>query len=105
MERTKRYFDGTGVTGKKISELLPEILGGLAPKGTDEREALWRLWMDLLGEKMGTLTQIVSWKNRVLTIKVKSATLYALLAQREKGRLLQEIQKKFAVQELVFRVG
>lgn len=105
MERTKRNFDGTSPTGKKISDLLPEILSALAKQPLDEMQGVTQLWFALMGEKMARFTQVVSLKNGVLTIKVKSATLYALLCQHEKARLLKSIQAKFQVRELIFRVG
>jgi len=103
--RTKRNFDGTTPTGKKIGDLLPQILSGIGRPKEVEREALSQYWFSLLDEKAAGLTQIVSWKNGVLTIKVKSATLYALLCQHEKPRLLKALQRRFQVQDIVFRIG
>ena len=104
-ERTKRHFDGTNPTGKKISDLLPEMMEAIGAKVGDDTAAIFRLWFVLIGEKMAHLTQPVSFKNGVLTIKVKSATLYALLCQHEKGRLLKAFQSKFQIRDLTFRVG
>ena len=104
-ERTRRNFDGTLPTGKKISDLLPGILSALERQTVDEKQAVSQLWFTLMGEKMAPFTQVVSLKNGVLTIKVKSATLYALLCQHEKVRLLKSIQAKFQVRELIFRIG
>ena len=104
-DRTKKYFDGTAPTGKKISDLLPGILDGIGKSLKDDKEAVFRAWFFFIGEKMAHLTQPVSFKEGVLTIKVKSATLYALLCQHERPRLLKELQAKFQVRDLVFRVG
>ena len=104
-DRTRRNFDGIAPTGKKIGDLLPEILGAISPRSGDEKEAVFHLWFVLIGEQMAKFTQPVSLKNGVLTIKVKSATLYALLCQHEKPRLLKAIQEKFQVRELIFRIG
>jgi hypothetical protein len=104
-ERTKRSFDGTSPTGKKISDLLPKILTDLECRVGDEKDAVFHLWFTLMGEKMAPFTQPLSLKNGVLTIKVKSATLYALLVQHEKTRLLKAIQANFQVKDIVFRVG
>lgn len=103
--RVKRNFDGTEPPGRKISDLLPSLLGAIEKNAKDEKEAIAKVWSALLGEKMAPLTRVVSWKNGVLTIKVKSATLYALLSQHEKARLLGKIREKFRVEELLFRVG
>ncbi len=103
--RTKRNYQGINPTGKKISDLLPEMLGNLKQRGSVSQEAVFAFWFTLIGQKMAPLTQPISLKNRVLTIKVKSATLYALLCQYEKPRLLEALQAKFQVDDLIFRVG
>lgn len=103
--RTKRSFDGTAPTGKKISDLLPRILIDIRGAHGDEKEEVFHMWFSLIGEKMAPLTQPQSLKNGVLTIKVKSATLYALLATHEKDRLLKAFQTKFQLRDIVFRIG
>lgn len=105
IERTKRHFNGTAPTGKKISDLLPLVLADIEKKTEDDREKIFQFWFSLIGEKMATLTQPISLKNGILTIKVKSATLYSLLCQHEKPRLLKELQTKYKINDLVFRVG
>lgn len=104
-QRTRRHFDGTLPTGKKISDLLPQILVDIGREVGDEQEAVFRMWFSLIGEKMAPLTKPVSLKNGVLTIKVKSATLYALLCQHEKAPLLKALQTKFQIKNIVFRIG
>lgn len=102
----KKRFDPTLPPGKKIVDLLPGILSEIGKKqGGDRREAIFPFWCSLLGEKMAPFTEFVSCQNGVLTIKVKSATLYALLCQHEKGRLLKELQAKFQINNIVFRTG
>jgi hypothetical protein len=105
IERTKRHFNGTAPTGKKISEILPLVLNEIEKKTGGDREKIFQFWRSLLGEKMALLTQPISLKNGILTIKIKSATLYSLLCQHEKARLLKEMQAKFEIIDLVFRVG
>jgi hypothetical protein len=104
-ERTRRNFDGTSPTGKKISDLLPQILVDIGSKTGEPQEAVFLMWFSLIGEKMAPFTQPLSLKNGMLTIKVKSATLYALLCQHEKPRLLKALQAKFSVKDIVFRIG
>ena len=104
-KRTRRNYVGTQPTGKKISDLLPDILDGLKQRqGVSDRD-VFAFWFSLIGPKMGPFTQPISFKNRVLTIKVKSATMYALLCNYEKPRLLDAMRAKFQVENLIFRVG
>ncbi len=88
-----------------MGDLLPEILTNLGRKVGDKREEVYRFWYELIGEKMAPLTEPVSLIDGILTVKVKSSTLYSLLCQHEKGRLLQRLQDKFSIRNLVFRVG
>ena len=104
-QRTPRNFDGTKNPGKKIQDLLPEILSSIERSKGDDAPAVYRFWSTLLGEQMAPLTEPVSFKEGVLTVKVKSATLYSLLCQHEKARLLKRLQEKFSVRNILFRIG
>ena len=103
--RTPRNFDGTRSPGVKIGELLPEVLAGIGRKSEIPLEAVFGEWKLLLGEKMAGMTQPVSFTDGVLTVIVKSSTLYSLLRAHEKPRLLRKLQEKFQVKDLVFKIG
>ncbi len=105
MKRTPRYFDGTGKTGKLLSEILPGAVREIREKAGQGREEIFRFWQELIGDKIGPLTEVVSFVNGVLLVKVKSSSLYSLLCQHERPRLLKRLQEKFPVRSLVFRVG
>ena len=104
-KRTKRNYVGVLPTGKKISDLLPGVLEDVKQRRGISQDAVFAFWFSLIGPKMGPYTQPISLKNRMLTIKVKSATMYALLCQYEKPRLLDAMRAKFQVNDLIFRVG
>ena len=104
-KRTKRNYAGIQPTGKKISDLLPNVLDGVKQRRGVSETDVFAFWFSLIGPKMGSYTQPISLKNRVLTIKVKSATMYALLCNYEKPRLLDAMRAKFQVEDLIFRVG
>lgn len=101
--RTPRNFDQTDVPGKKIGEILPELLAEIAKRSGGQE--IFQAWFSLIGEKVAPLTEPSSFVDGVLTVKVKSGALYNVLCQYEKGRLLKELQKKFAIRDLIFRIG
>jgi hypothetical protein len=103
--RTPRNYFGTQNPAKQVSDLLPEIVAELSRKIKDPREEIYQFWRDLMGEKMAPLTQPISFVDGVLTVKVKSSTLYSLLVTHERPRLLARLQEKFSIRNLVFRVG
>lgn len=100
--RTRRNYSGTENPIKKMSDLLAEIVSDLKQQDNGE---IFQFWLDLVGEKMAPLTEPISFYEGVLTVKVKSSTLYSLLVAYEKPRLLQRLQEKFSIRNLVFRVG
>ena len=103
--RTPRSDYKTALSTKKIQDLLPDIVSQIGKKGGQQREAIFALWKTLLGEKMAPLTEPISLVDGVLTIKVKSATLYSLLSVYEKARLLKQMQEKFPIRNIIFRSG
>lgn len=105
MRRTPRNFSGTSPTGKPISTLLPEVLQAMRAKQGDPAEEVFAYWPTLLGPKMAPFTEPVSFVEGVLTVKVKSSTLYSLLCQHERPRLLKQLQQKFSIRSLLFRIG
>lgn len=105
MQRTPKNFDGTSLTGKSISELIPGALKEIRGKSGQQTEEIFQFWHELLGEKMGPLTEPISFEEEVLIIKVKSSTLYSLLCYHEKPRLIKRLQEKFSIRNLLFRIG
>lgn len=104
-KRTSKRFDGVQNTGKRIDQMLPDLLKEIIVKGQEPREAVFQEWFAVIGPKMAPFTQPVSLEKGVLTVKVKSSTLYNLLCQHEKSSLLKQLQKKFSIQDLLFKVG
>lgn len=105
MRRTPRNFNGTSRTEKTLVSLLPEILKSLRTLSETPTEEIFRCWFSLIGPKMAPFTEPVSYVDGVLTVKVKSSTLYSLLSRHEKPRLLKELGRQFSVRNLIVRIG
>jgi hypothetical protein len=103
--RTPRNYSGVQSPNKKLAELVPDFMSDLGKKMKDPREEIFRFWVILIGEKMAPLTEPVSFADGILTVKVKSSTLYSLLVTHERPRLLARLQEKFSIRNLIFRVG
>lgn len=104
-KRTPRNYSGTHSPLKSLSEMLPNVVNDLTKKAKIPHVAIYQCWNELIGEKMASMTEPVSFIDEVLTVKVKSSTLYSLLVTHEKQRLLKQLQKKFSIRNLIFRVG
>lgn len=105
MRRTPKNYDGTAKCEKSLADLLPQILKEIRTQTVQPAEEIFLFWKELMGDKMGSLTEPVSFVDEVLVVKVKSQTLYALLCQHERPRLLRQLQKKFSVRGLTFKIG
>lgn len=103
--RISKRVDDTLRTGKRIDEILPGILAEIGQRAKDPFEAVSQEWFLIIGDKMAPFTQPVSLRDSILSVKVKSSTLYSLLCQHEKQRLLKKLQEKFPIRDLVFRIG
>lgn len=104
-KRVPKWFDGTQNPARRIDQLLPEILKEITAKSQNSRELIFQEWYLLVGEKMAPFTEPIFWDQGVLTVKVKSSTLYNLLSQHEKPFFLRKLKNKFPIKELIFRIG
>lgn len=92
--------------GKRASFLLPNILKGIQKSRDKKFGEIERIWQEIVGEKYASMTKLVKVDKDILTIKVFSTPLYAILCTQEKGRLEKEMQKKVSflkVKSIVFR--
>jgi hypothetical protein len=103
--RTPRNYSGIENPAKKMADLLPEVMSDIGRKVKDPREEIYQFWSELIGEKWAPMAVPVSFVEGVLTVKVKSSTLYSLLVTHERPRLLGRLQEKFSIRNLIFRVG
>lgn len=97
-----------GVTNKKLSDLLPKVLGEIGALHRDRPDLILASWPHIIGEKLASMTKAVCFENGVLTVKVSNSTLYSLLSQHERGRLLKCLREKFpsvGIKNIHFRIG
>ena len=105
IKRTPRSYDGTTVPAKTLQDLLPQFMIEVSKNKGDSLHEIAEVWFQMLGEKMRSMTEVLSFTDGVLTVKVKSSTLYSLLCQHERPRLLKLLQKKFSIRDIVLRIG
>lgn len=106
--RNPRNYDGVELTSREIKKLLPTVLGRIGLQHSERPDLILATWPEVIGTKLAPLTEPVSFREGVLTIKVKNSTLFSLLSQHEKPRLLKSLQEKFpsvTIKNLIFRIG
>ncbi len=103
-----RRFDSTQPTGKRLKDLLPELLSQISKTYEERPDLILALWPEVIGEKLAPMTRAHSFREGVLTVIVKNSALYSLLVQHEKTRLLKRLQERFpssGIRNIIFRVG
>jgi hypothetical protein len=108
LKRTPRNYDDVNPTTKVLSELLPDWMANANFRFQDRPDLILLAWAEIIGEKLSPMTQAVSFVDGILTVRVKNSSLYGLLVQHEKGRLLGLLRDKFPsvkIQNIVFRLG
>ncbi|CAF23800.1 Uncharacterized protein PRO82_000447 [Candidatus Protochlamydia amoebophila] len=106
--RTSRSYDGTEVTSHHINDLLPNVLSKIGKAYEQRSDLILAMWPIIIGPKLSALTQAVSFSSGVLVVKVKNSTLYSLLSQNDKPRLLSQLRQKFPrveIKTILFRIG
>lgn len=106
--RKSKGVDGTAVTSRRVSDLLPKMLSSLIEARNDRPDLVLAVWPEIIGEKLASMTQAVSFNDGFLVIKVRNSTLYSLLSQHEKPKILARLRAKFPkvhFKTIIFRVG
>jgi hypothetical protein len=96
------------LTNKLLVNLLPKMLEQIAAMQKDRPDLIVSAWQEIIGEKFSPMAKAIGFENGILMVKVSNSTLYSLLAQHEKKRLLQMLRKKFPsieIKTIHFRIG
>lgn len=109
-ERSKRpwHYDGPLPTTRHISQVLPYILQDIGKRYHDRPDLVLAAWPDVIGAKLAPMTQAVSFCDGFLVVKVNNSTLYSLLSQNDKPRLIQNLRDKFpqtVIKSILFQLG
>jgi hypothetical protein len=100
--------DRSGLTNKQLKDLLPKALGSIGALHRDRPDLVVAAWPQVIGEKLTAMTKAISFDKGVLYVKVSNSTLYSLLSQHERGRLLKSLREKFPsveIKNIHFRIG
>jgi hypothetical protein len=106
--RTPRNYDGTEVTTRALGDLIPVVLSKITEVNRDRPDLILAAWPGIIGSNLAVMTKAVSFSDGCLFVKVKNSTLYSLLNQNEKPKLLSILRKKFpnvTIHNIMFRMG
>jgi hypothetical protein len=103
-----RKGDRSDVTNKQMKDLLPKVLGQIGAIHRDRPDLILAAWPRIIGDKLASMAKAVSFDQGILAVKVSNSTLYSLLSQHERGRLLKSLREQFPsveIKNIHFRVG
>lgn len=106
--RTPKNYDGTEVTTRRVSELLPSVLSKVNKMHGERPDLILASWNEIIGPRLAGMTKAVSFIDGVLHVKVKNSTLHSLLSQNDKHRILSNLRAMFPnvqIKTISFRVG
>jgi len=93
---------------KIIGDMLPDIISKIDLNYQNQPKNILIYWPEVIGKKLASFTEAYLFENGVLFVKVKSSTLYSILVQNEKIRLLKLMQEKFSrktIRDIKFKIG
>jgi len=106
--RTPRNYDGTRITTKRLTDVLPDVLNKVCSVYQNRSDLILAAWPMIIGPKLAGMTRAVSFHEGILVVKVKNSTLYSLLSQNDKPRILGHLRKQFPsveIKNILFRIG
>lgn len=92
--------------GKEAKNLLASVLKKIDNRQRISIAAIRKVWIEILGEKYATMTEVVAFDEGVLTVKINSAPLFSILKAEQKTQLEKEMRKRMPalkLQKLNFR--
>ena len=104
----KKERNGTAVTTRQMSDLLPRFLIQVGEKLQERPDLILQAWPQIVGAQLAPMTRATAFKEGVLWVDVNNSTLYSLLSQHERGRLLGSLRSRFPttdIKNIVFRLG
>lgn len=106
--RIPRNYNGSGRTNRDLKEVLDNVLSRLGKLRHARPELVVAAWPSVVGPRHAKMTQAESFSDGTLTVRVTNSTLYSLLVQRERGRLLDTLKGMFpnaGIKRIYFRMG
>lgn len=108
LRRTPKNYDGTQTTTHRVHDLLPLVLDKIGEAYQDRPDLILAAWPDVIGAKLASMTKAVSFDRGVLVVKVKNSTLYSLLKQHDKEKVLHKLRGMFPkveINNIYFQIG
>ena len=107
-QRPYKKFNSTAVTSRTLTDILPQVFSKITSSYANKGILVLAAWPKVIGPALEGMTKAESFRDGILYVKVKNSTLYSLLCQFEKNRLLKILQDMFpqvVIKTISFRIG
>jgi hypothetical protein len=91
-----------------VGQLLSTVLAEIGEMHAERLDLVMASWPEIIGPQLAPMTQVVSFQDGILVVKVKNSTLHSLLSQHDKPKILTSLRYKFpnvSIKNIVFRIG
>lgn len=106
--RTPKGYNGTKTTTRQVKDLLFSYMSDLHTVHEVRGDLIVAVWPEIVGAKIAMYAQAIAFTDEILTVKVKNSTLYSILRQNDKPKLLAALRAKFPsvrIRDIYFRLG
>lgn len=106
--RLPKGYNGTAFTTRRVSDIVPYVLSAIQKKHEERHDLILTAWPNIVGPQIAKFTKPESFIEGVLRVRVNNSSLYSLLVQSEKGKLLTLLRTKFPkvqIDRIFFRMG
>ena len=106
--RTPKGYNGVYLTSHKLRDLLSSGLYNIGMTYKDQGDLILAAWPEIIGKKLASMTEAISFDTGILYVKVRNSTLFSLLKQHDKPKILRSLRGKFPktiIKNIVFRMG
>ncbi|TXI42318.1 MAG: DUF721 domain-containing protein [Nitrosomonas sp.] len=106
--RNPKGYDGPRLTTHHASDVAPVVLRGITASLQECPDVVLTAWAGIIGPKLVSMAEAVSFVSGILVVRVKNSTFYSLLSQRDKPRLLKTLRMQLpstTIHDIVFRMS
>ncbi len=106
--RTPKDYDGSQLTTHHLGSVAAAVLRDVASTLRERPDLVLSAWPRIIGPTLSTMTEAVSFINGIVLVKVKNQTLFSLLGQRDKPKILKTLRQQLPntlIRDIVFRMN
>lgn len=101
-------YRGTRLTSHRLSSVLPLAMQSIEKNMKERPDLVLAAWPEIIGPKLATMTEAVSFNDNILIVHVHDSILYSMISKKEKPKIMAFIRQRFPnihIKSIFFRFG